>query len=229
MVGQTVGRLHVDEPAGVHPTRRVAMWRCTCTCGQVRIYRGDDLRAGKRTSCGCGLRDRLARGNPIHRLANHPASGIWYGMIDRCYNPDNPAYKNYGARGITVCDRWRTLERFIDDLTEGRQPGPRPSTGFSLDRDLNGPYSPDNTRWATDSQQMRNRRNNRLLTFNGITLTTVEWADRTGIRDKTIQERIDKHKWSIERALTEPVGYSHGSNKYRKFTRFLSREKLGIL
>ncbi len=120
-------------------------------------------------------------------------------MIRRCTRPNSRAYANYGGRGIRVCDRWLTFENFIADMVQ------RP-VGHSLDRiDNDGPYSPENCRWATDIEQHRNRRDNRLETFRGQTKTLAEWAEEFGIRYATLHSRITKQGWSFERALTEPV------------------------
>lgn len=102
-------------------------------------------------------RDALRRRHTTHGLANHPLYSVWYSMLRRCENPKDPAYKNYGGRGIAVCERWHDVQLFIEDLE--RDLGPRPA-GMSIDRfpDNNGNYEPGNVRWATDIQQARNKR-----------------------------------------------------------------------
>jgi hypothetical protein len=121
-------------------------------------------------------------------------------MTSRCVNPANDAYQAYGGRGIAVCDRWQDFAAFAEDM------GPRPSPLHTIDRrNNNGNYEPDNCRWATPSEQQRNRRNNRLLTLNGETLCLAEWAERLGITDDMIRQRLDKLGWTIEQALTTPA------------------------
>jgi hypothetical protein len=116
----------------------------------------------------------------------------WRSMINRCENPNHKAWKHYGGRGITVCRRWRKLDNFIADM------GPRPQ-GMTLDRypDNDGDYKPSNCRWATRSQQSRNRRNNRLLTFNGQTMTMWDWAEKVGMTDSMQLFRRLKNGWTV--------------------------------
>lgn len=128
-----------------------------------------------------------------------PEYQSWYSMRSRCQNPNAANYANYGGRGITVCSRWDVFEHFLADM------GPRPSSKHTLDRRNNeGPYCPENCRWATPTEQGRNRRTNHRLTFRGETLTVQEWAERIGIRPKTLHERLRRGQ-TAERALTTPL------------------------
>lgn len=121
-------------------------------------------------------------------------------MINRCHNPHHVKYPRYGARGIVVCERWRSsFLAFVLDM------GERPA-GHTIERiDVNGSYEPGNCRWATAKEQARNKTDNNVLTLNGETKCIAEWADCTGIPSHTIRARIGVYGWSIERALTEPV------------------------
>lgn len=122
----------------------------------------------------------------------------WNCMRNRCRNPNDGAYRWYGGRGIKVCDRWDSFENFLTDM------GPRPH-GCSLDRiDVDADYGPDNCRWLPDALQNRNKRNNRLLTFNGETKTVAEWAELRGLSRDLIGSRINRRGWPVERALTTP-------------------------
>lgn len=129
-----------------------------------------------------------------------PEWATYQGMIARCKNPQNPNYIRYGARGIRVCDRWR--DDFVNFLADmGRSPGP----GYSLERiDNDGDYTPENCRWATVKEQSRNRRNSKRITYQGVTLTQAEWAERIGIDQGTLHSRL-KCGWTVERALTQPL------------------------
>jgi len=121
------------------------------------------------------------------------------GMIARCTYPSVKAYRFYGARGIKVCERWRTFENFLADM------GERPA-GMSIDRVDNAKgYEPGNCRWATDTEQHRNRTDNKFLTFQGKTLTIAGWAELLGIDRHTLADRIRKSGWTVEKALTTPV------------------------
>ena len=121
---------------------------------------------------------------------------MWVGMIQRCTNQNHLGYKYYGARGITVCDRWMVFVNFSADM------GDRPS-GKTLDRINNdGNYEPGNCRWATDAEQKRNNRNTRLLTLNGKTQCVKDWADDLGLASSNLLYRLKN--WPLVEALTKP-------------------------
>lgn len=122
----------------------------------------------------------------------------WIDMRQRCLNPNNWHYQWYGARGITICERWDLFEHFLQDM------GEKPSGNFTLERkDVNGPYCKSNCCWLPQSQQARNRRNNRKLTFNGQTKIVIEWAEQFGIAYSALTMRL-RRGWSVEEALTTP-------------------------
>jgi hypothetical protein len=173
-------------------------WICRCHCGTKRPVGSFNLLYGKSRSCGCGPRSYY-KGK--HGHCRHPLYGTWKQMNYRCHNKSHSCYKRYGARGIVVCDRWRkSFTAFADDM------GPKPGPGYTVDRiDNNGPYSPDNCRWASHRQQGRNMSRNRLVTFRGRTLTVAEWAEVLGISPSSMRYRLEKAGWTIERALSTPV------------------------
>jgi hypothetical protein len=119
------------------------------------------------------------------------------GMLSRCSNPNEPEYANYGARGIFVCDRWRdSFKAFFSDM------GPKPTRAHSIDRiNHNGPYSPENCRWATHLEQANNKRSTHWITFEGRTQTFSQWADERGIPRSTLWKRLLVKKWPLEKAL----------------------------
>lgn len=125
---------------------------------------------------------------------------IWVDMRRRCHDPRVQAFPYYGGRGITVCDRWRgSFYAFLADM------GPRPSTDHTLDRiDNDGHYEPGNVRWATWAQQNGNTRQVHRIEFLGEVLPLAVWARRLGIPQGTLDSRIRKQGWSVERALTTP-------------------------
>ena len=166
--------------------RKRRVFLCRCGCGIETVCRLDKLKEGRKKSCGCG--------NVKHGLSKHPLYNIWKGMVQRCMNPSDSNYRNYGGRGVSVCERWFSVKNFVDDM------GERPD-GCSIDRiDNNGNYDPSNCRWATPRQQARNTRVNRK--YKGKCL--VEWAEETGISHHTIRDRLDKG-WGWEDALKESV------------------------
>jgi hypothetical protein len=137
-------------------------------------------------------------------MTETPEYEIWCGIKKRCSNPQTLAYKNYGGRGITICERWQdSFEAFFADM------GPRPSPQHSIERKNNAlGYSPNNCIWATATIQGRNKRTNRLLTLHGQTFCLQEWAERTGLSHNTILRR-KLLGWSDEKALTTPVRIMH--------------------
>lgn len=131
-----------------------------------------------------------------HGMSESPDRKAWTSMIQRCVNPRNSAYKNYGGRGIFVCDRWlRGFAEFMADM------GPRPA-GMSLERiDNDGPYSPENCRWASRHDQSRNHRRNVWVTHEGETMVMADLAKRLGLAPNTLRTRL-RRGWPLSRAVT---------------------------
>lgn len=179
--GKTFGRLTVISFAGKNK-KRSATWLCKCECGVTKTMDGDPIRRGVVTSCGC------RRGGPTHRKEGSRVYRIYHGMLVRCFKKHHPTYRRHGARGITVCDRWRGKSGFINFLADMGEPAP----GQTLDRypNNNGNYEPGNCRWATWTEQNRNTRANRLLTYQGRTLCVAEWSEVLGVPKSTLWSRI---------------------------------------
>jgi hypothetical protein len=131
----------------------------------------------------------------------HPTYVVWRNMIQRCTYPQNKDFKNYGARGIRVCERWlHSFEAFLADM------GHPPDRHHEIDRkDNDGNYELNNCHWVPRAISALNKRTNRRLTYNGITLTLTEWAAHAGIPAATLATRIDREKWSLDRALTTAI------------------------
>lgn len=173
---------------------------CLCDCGNEKIVRVDSLRNGNIKSCGCFHKEVITK----HKLSTHPLSNRWRKMIDRCTNNKCAAYKNYGARGIKVCERWLDIANFIEDV------GPSYIDGLQLDRiNNNGDYEPSNVRWTTASENCDNRRTGRKIEFNGKTQSMTRWAKEIGISVGTLWERLEVWKWGVEKALTTKPLDSH--------------------
>ena len=132
-----------------------------------------------------------------HQMSRTRFYASWREMKRRCYNENVRAYKWYGARGITVCERWRvSFELFFSDV------GTRPP-GMTIERiDNEGNYEPGNVRWATQKEQSNNTRASRWIELAGQRMTLMQWAEKTGLRCETISKRLDLLGWSVERALT---------------------------
>lgn len=165
LAGQQFNRLTVLDVHGVCKKKNV-LWRCQCECGGTAIAYAYDLRSGRVKSCGCLVKEGLhvVHGRARAGIKRDPLYSVWAAMMQRCYNPKDRNYKNYGGRGIQVHERWHNFLNFYADVR------PRPS-GLSLDRiDNNRGYAPDNFRWATPAQQSLNRRAVVLVTVSGETL-----------------------------------------------------------
>lgn len=191
--GDLVVRWRVGSRAngrGTTPT-----WLAACDCGAVAVVTGANLRGGHTKSCGC----RAIR----HGLYGTPEYRAYMAMVRRCVNPTNRKWRDYGGRGIAVCDRWRGRDGFrvfVEDM------GPRPTTKHSLDRiNNNGNYEPGNCRWATPTQQQNNKRTSRVLTVGGESASVAEWARMTGVGKSTIKERL-RRGWTPDRAVMAKAG-----------------------
>jgi hypothetical protein len=192
LVGSKRGYLEIIAHDGWRNGRH--HYKCRCICGTECIRMRQHLQDGKQKSCGCMAPIISARANTTHGMTKRPAYRVWLGMKQRC---GNALDKNYGGRGIKVCERWMKFENFLADMGE-------PLTGTQLDRINNsGDYEPGNCRWVTPSLNLRNRRVNRLITFNGETRCVTEWAEKVGLSRIVINNRL-RRGWPIDR-LFDPV------------------------
>lgn len=155
--------------------------RVRCDCGTVKDVSIDNLRNGRVSSCGC------KQGGRTHDMSGTPEYAVWNAMLQRCSNPRHKKWKDYGGRGIRVCERWLQFENFIADV--GRRPAPH----LELDRaDNDGDYAPHNCRWISRRDQTNNTRRNVFIEFGGERLTIAQWASRLGIPRRTIAYRHAK-------------------------------------
>lgn len=181
--------------------RRRSRVMVRCLCGKIFSVTVNSIKTGNTTSCGCKRKKSLLIRNTKHGLSargkRHPLYKCWASIIQRCTNPNNTKYADYGGRGISICDRWRnSFEAFVTDV------GPRPFLKAELERKNNDSgYSPDNVCWSTRATQMRNTRNNRYLVMGGERLTITDWARRIGLSASAIRHRLKK--MSVEEALTK--------------------------
>lgn len=198
LTGQKFGRLTVLR-RGPDTVYRHPQWHCICECGTERLVKGQGLRNGGTTSCGCYSRER-AREVCIARNTTH--GQCRRGHRTRTYGIWALLGHRHGYKvAPTVCDRWReSFEAFLADM--GEPPTPK----HTLDRIDNAKgYEPGNCRWATMKEQQNNRTNNRRITHDGETRTLMQWAERTGIARETIARRLDLLHWPVEKALTLPA------------------------
>lgn len=193
IIGKRFGRLVVKAFSHTNKNR-ASCWYVKCDCGKIKVIRGVTMMTGKAMSCGCLQKENMSKRTYKHGMTESATYHCWEAMKDRCLNPKNPAYKNYGGRGIKICERWMSFENFLADI------GEKPK-GKSLDRmDNNGNYELSNCRWATVEEQWNNKRTNHILVYNGIALTIAQWARRLQITQGTLYSRIHRG-WSIEKAL----------------------------
>lgn len=178
---------------------------CVCSCGMPGTPRFEFLKRGRSQSCGCFALE----GRTTHGRSGDPVLAVYISMRQRCSNPNAQNYHRYGGRGITVCDRWLDKKNgflsFISDLGE-RPPG---TTIERVNNDFG--YSPENCKWSTRKEQYANRSTNHYIEFNGERRTITEWAAKIGIATPNLIARLNKLKWPLERALTEPPNkkFSH--------------------
>ena len=194
------------------PKPRGSVWICKCDCGKLAEISGGSLRTGNTISCGCFKSEATTKRNTKHGGAHEKLYQVWFAIKKRCLDPRNKAFKNYGARGITMYSAWlNDFGAFQKYISENL--GPRPSSRHSLDRINNdGHYEPGNLRWANDTTQARNTRSNQLLAYAGETKTIAEWAELTGIGRSTIWARITKLGWPVSDALR--IIPEHGRNNH---------------
>lgn len=195
LTGQKLGGFFVVKRA-FNKKGSESRWECLCDCGETVIVRGSRLRGGQKYCKKCQPKDN----NVTHGLHGHPSYTTWVMMKQRCENPNATGYHNYGALGVKVCDRWQDFKLFVEDV------GVPPSKKHTLDRYPNkeGDYEPNNWRWATAKEQLRNTRVNKILFFNGCNKSVSEWAETLGIKPCTIFNRLELG-WSVEKALSENV------------------------
>ena len=176
-----------------------AMWECICDCGKTAIVSGHNLRLGRIKSCGC-LKHETAP-HTIHNLSNTKIYNAYCAMIQRCYNENNKNYKDYGGRGIKICDEW--LQDFMNFYNWAINNGK-----LTIDRvDNNRGYEPNNCRWVTMKVQSMNRRNNLKFKYKGKERTVKELANIAGITEKQFRHRLERG-WSIFRIINTPINAS---------------------
>lgn len=181
--------------------RGVVTWKCKCDCGNVKTVIGRNLKSGQVKSCGC-MRVMLAKNTATHHMTGTRLYRIWSMIKARCCRKSLPAYKEYGGRGIKMCDEWKkSFENFMEwAFANGYE------ENLTIDRiDFNGDYCPENCRWVPFSEQALNRRSNIRIEYNGEVHCLSEWCKIYGKNYYRVHDRMYKKKWNFERAMFEPV------------------------
>lgn len=197
LTGKVFGRYTVQSFAGQRNQKR-SQWLCLCSCGTTKIVLGQSLICGHTESCGCYARE-VSKKKRKHGFSGTPEYKTWIGIKSRTLNPKNTAYKNYGAKGITMSQEWfKSFEQFLKDM------GSKPSKKHSIERiDNLGNYEANNCIWALPHIQARNRNITTLYEYKGFIGSATEWSAITGIKPDTFRGRIDCG-WDIERIITTP-------------------------
>lgn len=197
VIGRKYNRLEVVGLIGVRDSEMVVEFRCDCgQGGEAPVWK---LVSGAKRSCGCLRREATASRNRTHGLAHLPEYKVWVNIITRCYNPASKTYQRYGAKGVQMSDEWReSFEAFHRDM------GPRPSPKHTVERKDNAlGYCKENCRWATLTEQARNKSTSLHYTYGGVTKTLKEWSDDVGLDYHCAYWR-HQQKWPIDRILTTP-------------------------
>jgi hypothetical protein len=205
LTGKKFGSLTVieraEKPAHIQSNR--PYWSCKCDCGETTIIRGSSLLHNETTSCGCAKRGAKEK----HGMSQTRFYNIWYRMVRRCEDENSNEYHNYGGRGITVCEEWKSFEKFAYDMHDSY-------IEFEVEHGIdtasiervgyNGDYCKDNCRWATDLEQARNRRGNVRIEVDSVEYATLtELAEAYNLPYITVYQRYTNGKRGEE--LIKPV------------------------
>lgn len=200
LTGFKFGRLTVIRKNGVERRGKSShsIWLCLCDCGMEKSVVRDKLISGDTISCGCYKRESAKKRFKKHGMAGTRIWKIWVGMRSRCNRESDKSYPDYGGRGISVCEEWSKFEPFAKwALLNGY------ANELTIERiDVNGDYCPKNCKWATKSEQSNNKRNNRMINYEGKKQSLADWSRELNIPYRTLLSRINMYGWSVERAFT---------------------------
>lgn len=197
--GKRFGRLTAIKYIGKSKGKQT-LWECKCDCGNIAIVHHQNLKSGHTSSCGCYNSEVASEREKEHGQSGTRLYNIWHDMIYRCYNGNHRSYKDYGGKGIIVCNEWKDdFEAFRNWAIENGY-----KENLSIDRiDSDKNYCPENCRWATDIQQANNTSRNLIFTVDGCTDTLANLCRKYNIPYTLAHSRIYRN-WDIKKALTEP-------------------------
>lgn len=186
----TVEKIAVDEPG------KKKKWLCKCDCGNEVIVSSSNLVSGHTSSCKICGKKRSSEKIKKHGMTSTKLYGIWNAAKNRCTNTKAKSYKDYGARGIQICEEWKESSNFFEwALANGYK------DGLEIDRiDVNGNYEPSNCRWVTKEQNANNKRNNKYIEYNGETRTLAEWSRYFDVNYKNLSRNLIKG-YSLDEAV----------------------------
>lgn len=188
LTGQKFGYLTVLQLSESKHKQQRAYWKCQCKCGNITDVASNDLRRGNIKSCGCKRRESH---NVKHGMHDTRIYRIWTSMCKRCYNPNAKEFKNYGGRGIVMCDEWKNDFRNFCKwaISSGYH------DSLTIERiDNNDNYSPENCKWTTSKEQANNRRNTVYIEKNGVKKSLSEWCEITGTNRNSAYTRYSRAK-----------------------------------
>lgn len=194
-VGKRFGKIYTKEI--IREKWKKPKYLCVCDCGKEKLIDSGSVKRGA-DSCGCFTSQKITNSNRVHGMSRTKIHSIWKAMKQRCLNPKNQRYKDYGGRGISICDRWLDFQNFYEDV--GDYP-----IGMTLDRRNNDKgYSPENCRWITYRDNNNNTRRSVYVEYKGETKTLSQWCTLLGLNNNAMKTRLN-YNWDIERAFTTPV------------------------
>ncbi len=183
LTGRVFGRLKVRHYVGKVDGK--PSWMCECECGEKTVTPSSQLIRGRTQSCSCLMIERIREANTTHGRKGSMVYRIWSGMWNRCRNPNSKDYAKYGARGVTVCESWKSFQQFLADM------GEPPATDSSIERiNCNGNYEPGNCCWLPLSKQAHNRRSSVFFTAHGKTQVASLWDKEFGFFPGTVARRL---------------------------------------
>ena len=200
LTNQKFNRLTVLKLAPKHKNK--IAWLCRCDCGKTIIVLASNLTNNRTRSCGCLKMEKLLQRSTIHNQRHTKIYEVWKTLKQRCFNPTNISYKNYGGRGITICEDWKNnFSSFYEwSMKNGYK------EGLSIDRiDNNGNYCPENCRWTDRKTQANNTRTNHFITFRNQTKTIAEWSRHFNLPYSNIFAKLQKNNYDGEKAFAKLV------------------------
>lgn len=176
-------------------------WLFLCDCGNEVVLRKNTVTSGNTKRCSCCAAKRSAEASTVHGGVGTRLYREWAGIVQRCTNPKNTSWERYGAKGVTVCNEWRSFSAFREWAYANGY-----NDSLTIDRiNPNGNYEPSNCRWASVREQANNKQGTLWIEYGGERLQLSYWADRLGINYHTLYDRLYLHGWSVEKALTTSV------------------------
>lgn len=193
LTGFSFNHLTAIKPLGLNANGKT-VWLCKCDCGNETTATTDSITMKKKKSCGCRRYENMKGKHTTHGMTNSRLMSIWSNMKNRCYNLNCKQYKNYGGRGIKICDEWQEFINFAEWALENGYDENAPRGQCTIDRiDVNGDYCPKNCRWADYITQNNNMRSNKIIEYKGKKQTMAQWARELGIPYRTLKTRLRKH------------------------------------